>query len=94
MSKAVLKARAELDADHGACAALWIAARTRAAWCGLTFELKPTTEAGGVRLDCDDARVPQASLTLPAVVGRRLERGVRDGLQNLSSFRLVCGVTA
>jgi hypothetical protein len=46
-------------------------------WCGLTFELKPTTEVGGVRLDCDDASGPQASLTLPAVVGRRLERGVR-----------------
>jgi hypothetical protein len=23
--------------------------------CGLTFELKPTTEVGGVRLGCDDA---------------------------------------
>ena len=45
--------------------------------CGLTFELKPTTEVGTVRLDCDDARGPQASLTVPAVVGRRLERGVR-----------------
>jgi hypothetical protein len=28
----------------------WNAARTRAAWCCLTFELTPTTEAGGVRL--------------------------------------------
>jgi hypothetical protein len=75
--------RSRLGTSHGACAAPWIAARTRAAWCGLTFELKPTTEVGGVRLDCDDARVPQASLTLPAVVGRRLERGVRPRLASV-----------
>jgi hypothetical protein len=60
-----------------ALASRWIAARTRAAWCGLTFELKPTTEVGTVRLGCEDAGWPQASLTVPAVVGRRLERGVR-----------------
>jgi hypothetical protein len=45
--------------------------------CGLTFELKPTTEAGSVSPGCDDARGPQAGLALAAVVGRRLERGVR-----------------
>jgi hypothetical protein len=58
---------------------MWVTLGGREFW-GLTFELKPTTEVGGVRLDCDDARVPQASLTLPAVVGRRLERGVRPRL--------------
>jgi hypothetical protein len=40
-----------LDAAQGARAALWIAARTRAAWRGLTFELTPTVEAGAVSLD-------------------------------------------
>jgi hypothetical protein len=51
--------------------------RSRSALCGLTFELKPTTEVGTVSLDCEDAGWPQARLTVPAVVGRRLERGVR-----------------
>jgi hypothetical protein len=51
--------------------------------CGLTFELKPTTEVGGVSLVRDDARVPRTRLTLPAVVGRRLERGVRPRLASV-----------
>jgi hypothetical protein len=50
--------------------------------CGLTFELKPTTEVGTVRLGCDDAGWPQASLAVPAVVGRRLERGVRPHFES------------
>jgi hypothetical protein len=83
----------ELDAGCGACAALWIAARIRAAWCGLTFELKPTTEVGGVRLDCDDASGPQASLTLPAVVGRRLERGVRPQFAEPLERRSSCALS-
>ncbi len=45
--------------------------------CGLTFELTPTVEAGAVSLARDDARVPRARLTAPAVAGRGVERGVR-----------------
>jgi hypothetical protein len=59
--------------------------------CGLTFELKPTTEVGGVSLVRDDARVPRTRLTLPAVVGRRFERGVRP---HLGSVEVVHGFDA
>ena len=51
--------------------------------CGLTFELKPTAEVGSVSLVRDDARVPRTRLALPAVVGRRLERGVRPHLASV-----------
>jgi hypothetical protein len=49
----------------------------------LTFELKPTTEVGSVSLDCDDASWPQARLTLPAVVGRRLEPALLRELRQI-----------
>ncbi len=60
------------------CAALWIAGRTRPACVGLTFEVTPTAEAGGVSPRCEDVRGPQRGLTTPAVVGRGVERGVRQ----------------
>ena len=42
-----------------------------------TFEVTPTTEAGAVSPDCENAGQPQAGLTAPAVVGRGVDRGVR-----------------
>jgi hypothetical protein len=79
-------------------AALWIAARSRAAVCCITFELTPTAEAGTVSLDCENAQGPQARLTVPAVAGRGVERGVRphcrhrpcrdlDGVSNALGLR-------
>ncbi len=44
----------------------------------LTFELTPTAEAGAVSPVRDDAGRPRTGLTAPAVVGRGVERGVRQ----------------
>jgi hypothetical protein len=46
--------------------------------CGLTFELTPTAEAGAVSPRRDDDHKARRGLTAPAVVGRGVERGVRQ----------------
>jgi len=70
------------------CAARDVGAATVSWFCGLTFELTPTAEAGAVSPDCENAGKPQAGLTAPAVAGRGVERGVRRHLRR-SQWRIV-----
>jgi hypothetical protein len=60
-----------------ALASPWIAARTRAAWCCLTFELTPTTEAGTVRLGRENVHRTSAQPYSACRSGSAVERGVR-----------------
>ena len=84
--------RRDFDGVLGACAALWIADRTRAAWCGLTFELTPTAAAG--RLGPGGENVPRTSdrAKVACRSGSGVERGVRPSRRPTMPRTTRCGL--